>query len=129
MKWTPNRVLLGVICALVILLLSAGPAAAYAKSATIYHGRDKAYARNYYSSIDRSYVAYISVCDNEWDGNTVYAKVRLYGSDYAYRVVDRDGWGGACATRSFISAQIRDFKLCEEDNGCTSWAILSPAWY
>jgi hypothetical protein len=97
----------------ILLLLTAlalGQSHASAHNVVIFHGYDKAVIGEEHFGV--------TVCDEEQDGNYVWAELK----NTQYSITDREADGGdaGCDTEVFSVRHDR-FRLCEENNGCTAW--------
>jgi hypothetical protein len=91
-------------------MLVAAQVPALAHNVVLFHGYDKAVIGEEHFGV--------TVCDNERDGHYVWAELR-----YApFGVTNREADGGdrGCDTEVF-SIRHEEFRLCEENKGCTRW--------
>ncbi|RBJ08789.1 hypothetical protein DRA43_05740 [Micromonospora provocatoris] len=94
------------------------PGVAQADSGCQFQGSDRA------CFINNSSGASLEVCDNEADGNGVYAIFYTMYVQYEIKVGDGNGSASPCGTRQW-SHGVNHFKICEDDAGedsCTWWS-------
>jgi len=110
----PLRAVLSLSSMAVLLTLAAPPAPALAHDDGIWHGYDIATVE-----VDHRYG---QVCDNERDGNYVYA---VWDIAYPYgKVAEADGGDAPCDYAPRFPAIAISYKLCEQRRGpdsCTRW--------
>jgi hypothetical protein len=93
--------------AAVAVTLSAAPASAHATTLTV--GANT-------GSVNSSHNQ-VTVCDNENDGNSVYAQFVVY--PYGLPVRYYDSYGGGCTTRPLTTSRLTtSWSLCEANGAC-----------
>ncbi|SDM32939.1 hypothetical protein [Allokutzneria albata] len=123
MRSTRGKVGTVALLTLSTMFLSALPAMA-ATDDRIYDGWDVAGAEN--SRPSGNYKSVISLCDEELDGNSVYAEFYTYGGA---RIDLSDAALNGCARRTLWGEhnQIRSFRIREEGGAWSPLAILDKA--
>ncbi|GGR83130.1 hypothetical protein GCM10010169_29200 [Micromonospora fulviviridis] len=117
-EWVKVSRLASIGSALGLGLMMMLPGVAHADSGCAYQGNDRACFINYSSSSST-----LEVCDNEADGNGVYAVFYTMYIQYEIKVGDGNGSSAGCGTRSW-SHGVHHFKICEDDAGedtCVWW--------
>jgi hypothetical protein len=95
--------------AVVAVILSAAPASAHATTLTV--GANS-------GSVNASHNQ-VTVCDNENDGNSVYAQFVVY--PYGLPVRYYDSFGGGCSTYRLTTSRLTvTWSLCEVNGACAS---------
>ena len=95
---------------------AASTAATPAAATCVHHGNDFGCSKDGDGGI--------SACDYEPDGHLVYTEAQVYGTGSA-RVVDRNGTGAGCDSRSLTPHSYNVIRVCEMTSGptdsCTDW--------
>jgi hypothetical protein len=101
-----------------MLVAAAAPALAHRENAPP-HGSDEAF-------VDANHLA-ITACDREADGHGVRAEYYTWGSQNTLRSVgDANGSASGCGTElSEDGWEIKQFRVCEETEGCKGWKYTS----
>lgn len=108
---TKKLALAGLLC-VAIAATAAVPALAH--EVLIYHGSDTA---RVYDTHTR-----IVVCDNEADGHAVRAHWRDSNLNITIGNWDLNGSDPGCSTPNTLPSNAIEFRLCENDVGCTEWS-------
>ncbi|HEV3001663.1 MAG TPA: hypothetical protein VGW75_13060 [Solirubrobacteraceae bacterium] len=96
-------------------VIAAGGAPAQAHYDRYYHGSD-------FASISDSHDL-LKACDYESDGHAVKAQWRTWTFEIGGTGWDADGAGGDCA-RAVPPGDAAEFRVCENDVGCTAWRYM-----
>jgi hypothetical protein len=95
----------------VLATLITGPSPASAHYDYAYHGKDITTVSDYHWVV--------TVCDQEADGHVVVGEYKFEDGS-RQSAWDTNGSKAGCGSGTLIQPAV-EFRLCEEDKGCTKW--------